>query len=637
MRHGLGRHGWSAALVGCVLFAATAATLTADVFRPVRSADGMARFASEDQFRAFFRQRRAALEARLRGQSDDASLPVMMEAAATDAAAPPPPDSITNVQESGVDEGGIVKAAGDYLVVLRRVRLFTISIAGRPRAADSIDVPPPGRPLPPTPWQGGWYDEMLVAGDRVVVIGYSYERAGTEILRFRLSPDGDLTFEDAWHLRASDYYSAENYASRLIGHDLVLYNVRSLGRETDPMEALPALTDETPGRNPVTRTLARATDVFIDPHGEPTSLGYDSLHSITRCDLTAPQLDCSATAILGPWSRTFYVSPRAVYLWATIRAPGEPGAKGPPAMVYRLPLDGGRPGAVAAAGAPLDQFSFREDPRRNRLDVVVQSEAGGDGMWGRNRSGGATRLLRLDLDRFGDGSGAARATDYLPLPDIPRETWPRENRFVGGHLLFATGRENREGFVLASDLFAVDLEDGGVRRFDLPARVGRIEALGSDALVVGAGADAVTLFEVRLDGEARLGQRHRLEGVGESERRSHGFFFRPDRPGAGEGLLGLPVQRYTSGSAIEDWSGRVDTAFLRRDASGFTSLGALASSGSGRDDGCRVSCFDWYGQSRPIFLRGRVFALMGYELVEGRVEGARIREVARVDFTPGRG
>ncbi len=52
------------------------------------------------------------------------------------------------------------------------------------------------------------------------------------------------------------------------------------------------------------------------------------------------------------------------------------------------------------------------------------------------------------------------------------------------------------------------------------------------------------------------------------------------------------------------------------------------------DDGCTSSCTDWYGNARPIFWHGRVFALMGYEIVEGREEGGRIREVARTDFTP---
>ncbi|MDJ0278667.1 hypothetical protein QLH51_17885 [Sphingomonas sp. 2R-10] len=48
----------------------------------------------------------------------------------------------------------------------------------------------------------------------------------------------------------------------------------------------------------------------------------------------------------------------------------------------------------------------------------------------------------------------------------------------------------------------------------------------------------------------------------------------------------------------------------------------------------KASCVDWYGNARPIFLRGRIFALMGYELVEGRLQAGRIAEVARTDFAP---
>ena len=39
----------------------------------------------------------------------------------------------------------------------------------------------------------------------------------------------------------------------------------------------------------------------------------------------------------------------------------------------------------------------------------------------------------------------------------------------------------------------------------------------------------------------------------------------------------------------------------------------------GKDDGCRASCTNWYGNVQPIFLHNRVFALMGYKLVEGRL------------------
>lgn len=624
-----------------------AALGTARPFQPLGSADGLPAFASEDQFRAFFRERRAVIELQMRtrsAMSDNAVdvqliAPAAEAAASTDSSADVAGNSITNVQEAGVDEGGIVKAAGDYLLVLRRGRLFTLSTAGGLSAVDSIDVPPPGAPAPKSSWDGAWYDEMLVVGDRVVVIGYSYETQGTEILRFRLSPDGQLSFEDASRLRASDYYSAENYASRLIGNELVLYNVRYLWRVEDPMEVLPALMDETPGRVRTAQVLARPQDVFIDPNARASDLDFNALHSVTRCDLTAPRLDCEATAILGPPSRTFYVSPEAIYVWTTASAENSGRDARPPATVYRMPLAGGRPQAVRASGAPLDQFSFREDRRRGRLDVVVQSDDGGDAMWDRETREGAVSLLSLPLDRFGDGSGTASPGEYRALPDLPQDSWQRQNRFVGDHLLYAADRpsangehERRRGM-----LMIMRVDDGLTRTFELAAPVSRIEALGPDALIATSGEHIMALTTVELDGrEAALGARFSVLNAGESEGRSHGFFYRPDGRGAETGLLGLPMQRFPPpDSRHTQWAGGVEMLFLRRTPGSLEALGALSTGGGGREDFCRVSCVDWYGAARPIFLRGRIFALMGYELVEGREEGGRIREIARLDFTPG--
>ncbi len=42
---------------------------------------------------------------------------------------------------------------------------------------------------------------------------------------------------------------------------------------------------------------------------------------------------------------------------------------------------------------------------------------------------------------------------------------------------------------------------------------------------------------------------------------------------------------------------------------------------------------DWYGNARPIFYRGRIFALLGYELVEGEVVDGTLRERRRTDLT----
>ncbi|HTU11159.1 MAG TPA: hypothetical protein VMG08_09710, partial [Allosphingosinicella sp.] len=47
---------------------------------------------------------------------------------------------------------------------------------------------------------------------------------------------------------------------------------------------------------------------------------------------------------------------------------------------------------------------------------------------------------------------------------------------------------------------------------------------------------------------------------------------------------------------------------------------------------CEVSCIDWYGNSRPIFTGGRIFALTGTELIEGAMESGGIRETRRLDI-----
>jgi hypothetical protein len=83
--------------------------------------------------------------------------------------------------------------------------------------------------------------------------------------------------------------------------------------------------------------------------------------------------------------------------------------------------------------------------------------------------------------------------------------------------------------------------------------------------------------------------------------------------------------------------GSAAVTFLRNDGLMLTELGDLAAGTNGNgggDDACAASCVDWYGNARPVFLRGRVFALLGYELVEGRIAGGAIREVRRTSFAP---
>jgi hypothetical protein len=43
---------------------------------------------------------------------------------------------------------------------------------------------------------------------------------------------------------------------------------------------------------------------------------------------------------------------------------------------------------------------------------------------------------------------------------------------------------------------------------------------------------------------------------------------------------------------------------------------------------------DWYGNARPLFLRGRIFALLGYEIVEGTLTEGDVRETRRINYAP---
>ena len=76
------------------------------------------------------------------------------------------------------------------------------------------------------------------------------------------------------------------------------------------------------------------------------------------------------------------------------------------------------------------------------------------------------------------------------------------------------------------------------------------------------------------------------------------------------GLLGLPIiggQQRTMRHQLRQSSASV--LYLRNQSLSFSEIGTLdARAASGRDDGCRASCVDWYGNSRPLFIRDRICA-----------------------------
>ena len=537
-------------------------------------------------------------------------------------------DSVTNVQHAGVDEGGIVKLHGDHLVGLRRGRLFTIEIAGgelQPiSAVDAFgpDVDP----------SGTWYDEMLIANDTIAVIGYSYERGGTEIGLFDINRAGRLRYRATYHLRSNDYYSSRNYASRLIGDKLVFYAPLHLSlRGDDLFRSFPALRKWRRGAEDGDfRRIASATRVYRPLSRVHASSGL-GLHTVTVCDLARRDLDCQATVVLGPPGHVFYVSPGSVYVWASDWHDDETRNR-PKSLLYRLPLDGSGPSVLRVAGSPVDQFSFLESGD-GRLNVLVRSDAAGDGMWAAEATDGAVALLRVPLESFSDGDSAAPRSSYRILPKPEGYTF--QNRFVGDYVLYGTGsgwgapEERSRGA-----LFAYRYASGGdAVKLSLAHGVDRIEALGQNAVVVGTDGKDLHFSPVALGSQPTLARRYTRQNASQGELRSHGFFYKPD--GATSGLLGLPIREAGRPGYEHLFHESASILFLRNSALSLSELGALGARPEGAvDDGCRASCVDWYGNARPLFAKGRVFALLGYEIVEGSIDRGRIRETRRASFAP---
>jgi uncharacterized secreted protein with C-terminal beta-propeller domain len=123
---------------------------------------------SESEFNQYVKQLTEHLN-EVKSQSTSASSPD--SASPAGAAKNDNNETITNNQEKGVDEGDIVKNVGDHLVILRRGELYSVLAQNGAASALSASVPVPADPA----LAGGvWYDEMLVKGRNVYVIGYRY-------------------------------------------------------------------------------------------------------------------------------------------------------------------------------------------------------------------------------------------------------------------------------------------------------------------------------------------------------------------------------------------------------------------------------------------------------------------------------
>lgn len=584
------------------------------------------------------------------------------------------PTSITNVQTAGVDEGDIVKQIGDYLLVLQDGRIFAINVRTM-KLTDRVDVYrrlAPGAPKK-NRWDddfegADWYDEMLVQGDHVIVTAYSYEDSATEMSIFKLDQaSGRVTSEGVFLITSDDYYDVDNYATRIVGDTLVVYTPYSVEqfeeRSARPVlrRWLPAAEREKRKGEDIPLFDARSIYKPVLRTAEPV------IHAISVCPLgdfdRKRNLECRTTAFAGPEGAEMFVSPTTIYLWNSAISETSPWDAAPcvkdwdysspypalprperrdvaPGALYRLPI-GGRDASVAGvSGAPYDHLSM--DERDGEFRALVD--------WRTTRCHGASygpaesAFLKIRTGEFSTLFQPVPDHDFTPLPSAGKRVV--ENRFADDWLVFG-GRDNWSGYPpdsgeapQSAKAVAVPVKrprDAVV--IDLTHNIIRTERVGNDIIVNGyRDRQGLNLTLIGLGKQARIASTTFLAGRYESEGRSHAFNSVVDE--GGNGLIGVPTVKDTEGSGRWWWnSNSSDLSFLTKSPAGqLADAGALIATPAEEvethpDYVCEVSCIDWYGNSRPVFLAGRIFGLMGTHLVEARVENGKIGEVARIDLT----
>jgi hypothetical protein len=558
------------------------------------------------------------------------------------------PSSITNVQTQGVDEGGIVKQVGRFLIVLQDGRLFVV---------DTRQGAGPGLSLASrtnvyrSPNQDTWFDELLTSGNRILVAGYSYREQASEITILTIDEAGQLRREATYYISSNDYYDIENYATRLVNGNLVIYTPLDISN-VNPRVRM---------RWPVVRRWLRDGDRrAVTTEGRSLFDGSDiykpvqrtlqpMVHSVSVCplgDLSAgDELECRTTAFVGGGQREFFVSTSDIFLWVTpstwdgvlARDCERPGAAASslPATIYQVPIDGATPRALHARGLPTNQLAL--DATAEEFRALLTWNVGPCAQGGSAQ----VRYFHAPLSTFRETPSEAAPTRYVQAPSPEASQY--EVRYTRTHVVYG-GRNGWHSYppepnatLPAARVVALPLANPSAAAIvQAPHNIIRLERAGNNAILSGYRSDrGLSISVLDLDGAPRIVSTQVLDGRYESEGRSHAFnaLVGPDD----SGVMGLPtVTRTWEGGRWWFRSQASDISYLTLASNGRLGwAGQLIARQNAQDPSyrCEVSCVDWYGNTRALFIGSRIFGLSGTELIEGALTNGRIRETRRLNLS----
>ncbi len=263
--------------------------------------------------------------------------------------------SSTNTQVSGVDEGDILKTDGQYLYILQENRMVRIV------EADGANMNKIGFIVSN---DDGYYTEMYVAGDRLILVGSRYEQqdaSGDKMQTYIWHPSKSFTTYAVYDItdRANPVrtrlFEVEGspLATRLVG-DILYFAVNkyvysaNFDDNLTPGDIVPTVLDSVVS---VTAEPMPVTDICYFPGTMEASYLIAGGFDINSDE------PCAMETLLGAGSY-FYMNADSMYIvkpeWTNDKNQS---------TVYRYALDGASlsfVGSGAVPGTPLNQYSMDE-------------------------------------------------------------------------------------------------------------------------------------------------------------------------------------------------------------------------------------------------------------------------------------
>ncbi|MFY8133496.1 MAG: hypothetical protein ACOVKS_00665, partial [Aquimonas sp.] len=309
---------------------------------------------------------------------------------------------MTNNQEAGVDEGGIVKKMGSLLLVLRQGVLHVIDTGAPGR--ERFDLLHSHPVVADDSRDDLYYDEILTFSGGAILLGYNFESNAAELFVFKLDASGSLEPRGRWLLAVDDYFSGNDSGARIRDGELVLslsFSADSLLKDSWPFAARVGSDGE----------AIEATRVdLLAPDDLQVLDGLDTepqVYAFLRCDLDGllqQRLACQRNAAVANVDASTYIAADGIYLadyrWTqqawrrrdfnpwmarwTQPTPGDYASR----VLRQTQNRAEDPAVVATTGLPNNRFGFketadglyligserlREDTQRNLLQYIAFS------------------------------------------------------------------------------------------------------------------------------------------------------------------------------------------------------------------------------------------------------------------------